>query len=331
MQAAVQQAILAASRRYGVSSQLLSRFARIESNFRPDAVSPSGRHFGLFQLSRDIFNRFGTGNILDPQANANAAAAHLRSNAQQFESRFGRPPTAADLYMIHQQGFAGYSAHLQNPDQPAWQNVRRYYGSDAVAQRAITGNLPPELRSKGVNITSREFIEGWAARFTPGAASPSPSQAPQARTPSATRSLPTGGSDPMEATRLMMQNSPTADAFGSAQAGTENPISPVSPAPSPVPRPPLQQGPAVQERAAQPRPPGAPPERRERPRLGRQLIESLIGPPPPAPPSTDEWLSQRFPAFGQLFANSSAGSFQLNQTPNVGMSWANAAFNPGPM
>lgn len=323
----VREAILGAARRYGVSSQLLMRFAQTESNFNPNAVSPSGNHFGLFQLSRDVFNRFGSGNINEPAANANAAAAHLRDNARRFESRFGRTATPADLYMIHQQGFAGYAAHLANPDQPAWKNLRPYYSSDAVAQRAVTGNLPPELRSRGVNITSGEFTRGWAARFMPGDASPSlRSPQPQERTPS---TLPTGGTAPDEATRRMMRRADTPDPFGGPQAGTEIPISPVSPAPSPVARPPAT---GVEPRAEAARPPGAmESQSRGRPRIGMQLLESLLGPAPGAPPSTDDWLSRRFPQFGQLFAGGSGGAnFTVNAGPGAG-GWANAAFNPGPV
>lgn len=324
---AVREAIAEASRKFGVSSQVLERFAQVESNFNPRAVSPSGGHRGLFQLSNDIFDRFGSGDIFNPRDNAFAAAAHLRDNATRFERSFGRAATPSDLYMIHQQGFGGYSQHLRNPDAPAWQNMLatgegRQKGP-GWAQRAISGNLPPNLRGRvdPTTLTSADFVAGWSTSFRPGETSPSPSSDPQARTPQ----LPTGGTDPAEATRRMMRNADTPDPFGGAQAGTENPISPVSPAPSPVQRP------APVERPS-PAPPGSMENpTRGRPRLGRMLIESLIGQMPQAPPSTDEWLQSRFPAFGQLFSGSSGGAnFSVGGLPGAG-GWASNAFNPGPM
>jgi hypothetical protein len=70
--------------------------------------------------------------------------------------------------MVHQQGAAGYSAHLANPDQPAWKNIREYYGSDEVAKKAVWGNIPDKDKARYGSVdkvTSGEFVNDiWAKR-----------------------------------------------------------------------------------------------------------------------------------------------------------------------
>ena len=59
----------------GVDPGVLSTFARIESGGNPR--NQTGSYLGLFQLSQDEFRKHGgQGNIFDPVANANAAAAN---------------------------------------------------------------------------------------------------------------------------------------------------------------------------------------------------------------------------------------------------------------
>jgi soluble lytic murein transglycosylase-like protein len=86
----------------GIDPNTLNTFAWIESGGRPDAQTGSYR--GLFQLSPAEFNKYGGGNIFDPTDNTNAAARKLAAETQSFQSTYGRAPTPADLYMVHQQG-----------------------------------------------------------------------------------------------------------------------------------------------------------------------------------------------------------------------------------
>jgi hypothetical protein len=40
----------------------------------------------------------------------------MKAEGDQFARNFGREPSGFDRCMIHQQGLAGYSSHLANPD-----------------------------------------------------------------------------------------------------------------------------------------------------------------------------------------------------------------------
>jgi hypothetical protein len=96
-----------------------------------------------------------------------AAANKLAKEAQRFKNYHGREASIDDLYMIHQQGEAGYNAHLANPDGAAWQNIRKYYSSDKIAKAAIWGNMTPAMKAKYgsvENVTSQNFTHDWGAR-----------------------------------------------------------------------------------------------------------------------------------------------------------------------
>lgn len=164
----VNDAITAAAEKYGVDPALMVTFARIESGGRPG--EQTGSYKGLYQLSEAEFRKHGgTGDIFDPVANADAAAAKLKAESADFENKYGKPPTALDLYLVHQQGEGGYAMHMQNPDAPAWQNMAstaegRQKGA-AWSKRAIWGNIPDDVKGKfpgGVEtVTSAEFTKVW--------------------------------------------------------------------------------------------------------------------------------------------------------------------------
>jgi hypothetical protein len=146
----------------GVDPNTLKVVLHIESSGNPNAVT--GRNKGAGQLSDDIFQKYGKpgGNIFNAEDNVFATARELADFSAQFaKAHDGRPPTATELYLMHQQGFAGAGAHLANPDGLAWQNVRKFYGSDAVAKIAIWGNMSKEAKAAAgsvENVTSRDFI-----------------------------------------------------------------------------------------------------------------------------------------------------------------------------
>jgi hypothetical protein len=83
----IQDVIVGAFTPYGPAAvQWGLRVARCESGYNPRAVNPAGPYYGLFQFLVSTFNAtpFGGQNILDPAANAGAAAwkyAHGGSGA----------------------------------------------------------------------------------------------------------------------------------------------------------------------------------------------------------------------------------------------------------
>jgi hypothetical protein len=110
-------------------------------------------------------------NRTDPMVQAAAVAAEHAKNNAVLTNALGREPTFADHYLAHQQGVTGASALLANPDMPAWKAVRPYYKSDAIAQSAITGNLPKDSPLKGLDvndISSKGFTSYWGDKFNRG-------------------------------------------------------------------------------------------------------------------------------------------------------------------
>jgi uncharacterized protein (TIGR02594 family) len=196
----VDAAIEQAAAEAGVDSGMMRAFAEIESGGRPTVQT--GSYKGLFQLSEAEFAEHGgRGDIFDPVENARAAAHKLKSESEQFRTRYGRAPTGAELYMIHQQGWGGYHQHTAQPKRAAWESMyataegqRR--GAD-WAKQAVWGNLPASERRRFgsvENITSGQFLDFWRQRYaraegraaaveTPAAASTPEDTAPGAGQP----------------------------------------------------------------------------------------------------------------------------------------------------
>lgn len=170
-----------AAAEHGVDPALMRTYAKIESGGDPS--NQTGSYKGLFQLSAAEFRKYGgTGDIFDPQANAQAAARKLKAESDELAAKLGRQPTPTELYMVHQQGEGGAAAHAANPDAPAWKNMHstaegRGKG-EAWAKRAIWGNIPDaDKKEFGTveNVTSKDFLELWerkVQRFSGEAGAP---------------------------------------------------------------------------------------------------------------------------------------------------------------
>jgi len=160
MSGPVQQAISQAASESGLDARLLTQIAHIESGGRPGFESDTGSYKGLFQLSQSEFDRYGGGDIHNPLDNARAAAKKLQAEQQAFQAAHGRPATPTDIYMIHQQGAAGYDAHLANPGGSAAQNMAttgegRQKGLD-WSRQAIWGNIPDQDKARlGLTVARR--------------------------------------------------------------------------------------------------------------------------------------------------------------------------------
>jgi hypothetical protein len=215
---AVNGAIDKAAASAGVDPGLMRVFARIESS--GNANARTGSYKGLFQLSNEEFEKYGGGDIYDAQDNANAAAKKFVAESARFESKYGRQPTAADLYMIHQQGEAGAREHWANPDAPAWENMAKASGKGARwAKMAIWGNVPSDMKHKFGsvdNVTSGDFVSMWNAKVahwggsTPGQAQPQQTAQQPAPGARAENTIPAGPVQVADASGRTVPQLPTA-------------------------------------------------------------------------------------------------------------------------
>lgn len=160
-----------AGARNGVDFNYLLRTAMRESSLDPQARAPTSSAVGLFQFLEgtwlevmkqqgprlgyqryaDAIEKVGDtyqvrdpdlrAQILklreDPQIAADLAAAFTKSNGDYLSARFGRRPSAGELYIAHFLGAHGaekmFNAGLQNPDQIA----ATLFPQQAQANRAI--------------------------------------------------------------------------------------------------------------------------------------------------------------------------------------------------
>lgn len=189
---------------FSLDDGFISRLFQIESGGDPAAVTGSNR--GLGQFSPDLERKYGITDWQNYGQQAAAVRQEMAEFAPSLAKTLGRTPTAGELYLAHQQGLAGAQAHLNNPDGTAWQNVKKYYPSDAVARSAIWGNIPSNPRTSpnfnkamfpgGVDdVTSGDFANGWIAKFEGGAAPQFANNSTPASTPVAApgQQLPAGG------------------------------------------------------------------------------------------------------------------------------------------
>ena len=146
----------------GIDPDEAVRIAQIESSGIPTAGVGTS-HQGLFQLSNDNWKKYGDPNASPTDAAANTAAwIKMRAdNVRDLESKLGRPSTAPERYLAHQQGPAGAAALLQNPDAPAADTLSTFYQSPSdptgtkTATLAITGN------GGSRDMTGGQFAQHW--------------------------------------------------------------------------------------------------------------------------------------------------------------------------
>lgn len=140
----------AIEKQYGLPSGYLSQTAQIESGMDPNAKNPNSSAEGLFQFIDATASNYGLTNKRDPAASTDAAARLAKDNAAQLRNVLGREPTAGELYLAHQQGGAGASRLLSNPNALASAIV----GADAV-----------RLNGGSENMTAGEFANKWTSRL----------------------------------------------------------------------------------------------------------------------------------------------------------------------
>jgi hypothetical protein len=131
----------------------LARTAQIESGGDASAQNPNSSAGGLFQFTDGTAGQYGLGDKNDPEASTRAAAQLAADNAGVLRKSLGREPTAAELYLAHQQGAGGAVALLSNPDAKA---------SEIVGAAAVNNN------GGNANMTAMEFANQWLDKFGGG-------------------------------------------------------------------------------------------------------------------------------------------------------------------
>jgi hypothetical protein len=154
---------------FGLDSNFMKAVAKIESGFDPK--QRTGSYIGLFQLSKEEFNKFGSGQIRDARDNAVAAAYKVIAEGILFEWITHRKPTMSDLYLIHQQGWEGAAEHINQPDRIAWKSMcatsEGVEKGEKWCKRAIWGNTTPAVKHEWKSVdklTSGAFVEMWRER-----------------------------------------------------------------------------------------------------------------------------------------------------------------------
>ncbi|MCY3776126.1 MAG: lytic transglycosylase domain-containing protein [Candidatus Aminicenantes bacterium] len=113
------------SLRYGVDMDLVNAVIRVESNFRPEAVSPKGC-LGLMQLHPDTARRFGVHDVFDPVQNIEGGVRYLEFLLDYFQ---GDLELALAGYNAGENAVIRYGGVPPYPETIDYvEKVRRLYG-----------------------------------------------------------------------------------------------------------------------------------------------------------------------------------------------------------
>uniref|UniRef100_UPI003BAC41B3 transglycosylase SLT domain-containing protein n=1 Tax=Stappia sp. TaxID=1870903 RepID=UPI003BAC41B3 len=147
--AEIRNAISEAARRHGVDPNAMLRIAELESSFNPQARNKASSAGGLFQFIDATAAQYGLTDRFDPVQASDAAARLARDNAATLREALGREPTAAELYLAHQQGGGGAAKLLANP------NARAV---DVLGRDQVLNNGGNET------MLARDFAGKWLAK-----------------------------------------------------------------------------------------------------------------------------------------------------------------------
>jgi hypothetical protein len=145
--------LAAIERAYGLPPGYLHRTKMLESGGRLDARNPNSSATGPFQFIDSTARQYGLTDRTDLAASADAAARLARDNAAQLRRALGREPTAAELYLAHQQGAGGAVAMLSNPDAQA---------------SGLVGDAAVRLNAGQPGQTGGAFAQHWLDKFNQG-------------------------------------------------------------------------------------------------------------------------------------------------------------------
>lgn len=169
----VRSIVVRVAKEYGMSEASLIAFAKIESNFNAKAISPSGRHFGVMQMSKAAWadaleqqkrlgkptsGSFETGKF-NAEANVRAGAAYIGANRRFLDSEgYTGPWDVPHWYLAHQQGFRGLATiHKLAKGGSLTQGQAKFAKADMATN--MKGNPPQD--QKGVTTNPAQFYERW--------------------------------------------------------------------------------------------------------------------------------------------------------------------------
>ena len=126
----------------------MGKIIGVESTYgtNPKAFNLASGPSGIFQMSEDVGRKYGIvgpGYDLrnDPVAAPQAATSYAADIAKQLSSNLGRPVSAGEVGLGYNQGAAGASALLRNPNASAAEALAPAYNGDIdAAARAIRNN-----------------------------------------------------------------------------------------------------------------------------------------------------------------------------------------------
>lgn len=212
----------------GLPQGFLERTAFIESKGDPSAQNPRSSAGGLFQFIDSTAKQYGVRDKFDPVQATDGAIDLAVDNMRILTAALGREPTAAELYLAHQQGGAGARRLLTNPNAKAVDIV----GAEAV-----------RLNGGNTDMTAIEFASLWLDKFnntkttSPTAGTPANANAVASRSGEAVRravspsagpasvdvNLSSGGAPtaPMEATTAALPEAIPAESAMGAQGASE--------------------------------------------------------------------------------------------------------------
>jgi hypothetical protein len=152
-------AIQAAETKYAdLPKGLLEKLAGIESGGGRNLVNPKSSARGPFQFMEKTGPEFGLlteQDRMDFNKSTDAAARLLLRNKKDLERQIGRPATAGELYLAHQQGAHGAAKLLKNADKLA---------ADVVGD-------PERIRLNGgdpATMTAGAFATKWTSKIDGG-------------------------------------------------------------------------------------------------------------------------------------------------------------------
>jgi hypothetical protein len=142
-----------------------------ESGFRSDVVNKYG-YKGLGQFGDSTWAQFGSGNPLDPNANADATAKYMLHNRAVFQRDVSaKEPNVVDLYTMHQRGTTGGTKILKNI------YSGNGGGSAGISDKSARANRLPINPSS--DQVYQSFIGSLGKRLKSGAVVTKPSAGPR--------------------------------------------------------------------------------------------------------------------------------------------------------